>query len=285
MQSFAVRVIVVATMLTVVGVSACGDPAHVSEENELGEAEIEISAAERAAAEARVQAQADSIDRKLRKVPNLTLKEKRGLLRDVNEIQVARAKKLGISPGAPVEKLTEAGKLVQLADTTPYWIIRELTYSVPYVTPSTEALLIDIGRRFHERLDSLGIPRYRLDITSVLRTPEKQSALRKANRNASRTVSAHEFGTTVDIAYRHYAPPEQDSIGNVALDAATRLVADSVLVEVSHDRSAEMQAVLGRVLREMQQEGLVLVRMEKRQTVYHITVGKEIPRPSRAGGT
>src|SRR5687767_3766395 len=79
-----------------------------------------------------------------------------------------------------------AGKLVRLADSTDLWVVRELDFSVPYVTPSAEAMLVELGRRFQQRLDSLDIPRFRMDITSVLRTPEKQAALRRANSNASR---------------------------------------------------------------------------------------------------
>ena len=268
------------------------DPAHerrtsdaAAETDATAEEIVTISEQERAAAEAKLQAQADSVDKKLRKIPNLTRQEKTRLKRDVNAVQIARAKQLGITPGASVETLTQSGRLVMLADTTPYWVVRDLTYSVPYVTPAAEAMLLEIGKRFHERLDSLDIPRYRLDITSVLRTPEKQSALRKANRNASRIVSAHEYGTTVDIAYRRYAPPEQDSIDNIPLDAAARLVADSIMVDVGRERAAELQAVLGRVMAEMQREGLLMVRMERSQTVYHITVARKMPKPGPAGVT
>jgi hypothetical protein len=137
--------------------------------------------------------------------------------------------------------------------------------------------MVEIGRRFHERLDSLGIPRYQYEITSVLRTPEKQSALRKTNANAAREVSAHEFGTTVDIAYRHYGPPDQDTIAGVPLIDGARVLADSIMIETAHERAAELQAILGRVLRELRAEGRVLVRMERRQTVYHITAARSTP--------
>lgn len=289
MQGFASRFTrISAVILAVLIACRADDPAHGKPSDDSGAtvasdaAAVAITEDQRAAAAAGIAVQADSVDRKLRKVPNLSRQEKASLLRDVNAIQIARARQLGIPRGASVEPLTQTGRLVEIADTTPYWIVRELTYSEPFVTPSAEAMLIEIGKRFHARLDSLGIPRYRLDITSVLRTPEKQSALRRANSNASRIESAHEFGTTVDIAYRRYAPPAQDSIGNIPLDAAARLLADSVMVDVGRRRAAELQAVLGRVMRDMQREGLLMVRMEKSQTVYHITVAKSLP---RAGGT
>ena len=223
------------------------------------------------------QARADSADRMLRRVPGLTWRERRLLLRDVNAVQTARARRVGIPPGEPVEELVRAGRLVELEDTTPLWVIRELDYSVPFVTPAAHALLREIGRRFQQRLDSLGVPRYRIEITSVLRTPETQAELRRRNANAAREVSAHEFGTTVDIAYRSYGAPVRDTVAGVPLNSEFRAWTDSIMTETARERGAELQAVLGRVLRELRAEGRVLVRMERRQTVYHITATRAAP--------
>lgn len=219
---------------------------------------------------------ADSIDRRLRRVPALSGDEKRRLRRDANAAQITRARELGIKRGARLETHLAQERLVRLGDSTALWALHNLNYSVPYVTPSAEAMIAEIASRFQQKLDSLGVPRYRLVITSALRTPDKQAALRRVNSNASRIESAHEFGTTVDIAYRRFAAP---------LDAA-RLPADSVkrhadslLVETAHRRSAELQAVLGRVLCDMQREGKLLVMMERRQTVFHTTVARRMSRP------
>lgn len=231
-----------------------------------------------AAATSALVAQADSIERKLRGVPGISRKERSGLLRDVNAVQTAKARQVGIPHGASLEPLVKSGRLVKLADTSQYWIVRDLTHSVPYVTPAAKALLIEIGRRFQAELDSLGVPKYRLDITSVLRTPANQSALRKRNANAARDLSAHEFGTTVDIAYRRYAPPAQDSVAGVPFIGELRVWGDSLMVETARRRSAELQAILGRILNDLRSEGHVLVRMERRQTVYHITVTRASPR-------
>lgn len=224
-----------------------------------------------------LQARADSVDHQLRRVPGLTRRERTMLSRDVNAIQTARARRVGIPRGAAVDELVRSGQLVQLEDTTALWVLRELDYSVPYVTPATRALLLEIGRRFQQRLDSLGVPRYRIEITSVLRTPEAQSELRRRNANAAREVSAHEFGTTVDIAYRSYGAPGQDTVAGVPLAGELRAWTDSIMTETARARGAELQAVLGRILRELRAEGRVLVRMERRQTVYHITVARATP--------
>ena len=235
----------------------------------------QISPAE---AQQQISALSDSTDRMLRKVPGLTRWERVKLRRDVNALQISRAKQLGIRPGSNIDQLVRSGTLVTLGDTTQYWALHNLNYSIPVVTPATEALLADIGRRFHARLDSLDVPRYRIVITSALRTSEKQAALRRANSNASRIESAHEYGTTVDIAYRRFAPPADLP----PLPADLAVVRDTALVRTANLRSGELQAVLGRVLAELQAEGKVLVMMERRQTVYHITVRQQYPRLPRS---
>ncbi|HEX6694640.1 MAG TPA: DUF5715 family protein, partial [Longimicrobiales bacterium] len=225
-----------------------------------------------AALQERLTQHVDSIDHQLRRVPALSRTERAALRKDVNAVQIARAQALGVRVPGGTESSIASGRLVRLPDTTQYWIVRDLDYSVPYVTPATRSLLEEIGRRFQARLDSLGVPRYRLDITSVLRTPEKQAKLRRANRNASKIVSAHEFGTTLDIAYRRYAPPVDSSL--IALPPEARLMADSMVVETARLRGAELQAVLGRVLQQLKSEGRVMIMMERQQTVYHITLAK-----------
>src|SRR5687768_2226691 len=198
---------------------------------------------------ARLQPRLDTLDQKLRHVRNLTIPERIALRRDVNERHIERARQLGVRVTGPVEPLISSGQLVRLPDTTAYWIVRELDYSIPYVTPDAVAMLNEIGRRFHQTLDSLGVTRYRLDITSALRTPEQHAELRRRNSNASRVESSHEFGTTVDIAYRRFAPPAE----RVLTDAIEhpRWMADSLLVETARARGAELQAALGRVLQAM----------------------------------
>jgi hypothetical protein len=235
--------------------------------------------AEWEALEAHLHAAADTADRRLRRVPNLDRREQAALREDVNATQIARARALGVRAGDAYEEAAARGRLVRLADTTRYWIVRELDFSVPYVTPGTEAMLAELGRRFHARLDSLGLPPYRMDVTSVLRTPEKQAALRRTNPNASQGVSAHEFGTTLDVAYRRFHPPAEGAAPDAGPAWAFHATAlgDSLLAGVAHQRSAELQAVLGRVLLEMRREGKLMVMMERRQTVYHMTVARRFP--------
>jgi hypothetical protein len=119
----------------------------------------------------------------------------------------------------------------------------------------------------------MGAPPYRLEVTSVLRTPEGQAALRETNPNAASGVSTHEFGTSLDVAYSGYAAPGS---ATAPQDPAERITA-LALERVAARYSRELQKVLGDVLREMQSEGLVMVTLERQQPVYHLTVARATP--------
>jgi hypothetical protein len=285
-RSLAVAVSVCATSV-VIAVCARGDATDRIEEKPTtaaadaaappAAAVVDISPEQILQATSQVQFLADSIDKRLRKVPALSMREKMRLRADANAEQIARARQMGVNRTVKLEQAIADEKLVQLGDTTELWALHNLNFSVPYVTPSAEAMITEIAQRFQQKLDSLGVPRYRIVITSAMRTSEKQAALRRVNSNASRVESAHEFGTTVDIAYRRFAAP----LDAAPLPADTiKRLADSVLVRTANLRSAELQAVLGRVMRDMQQEGKLLVMMERRQTVYHITVARKLTRPA-----
>ena len=223
----------------------------------------------------------DSAEQVLATVPGLTPQERRELRRDVNDEQIARARALGVraADSAEIKQLRDRGRLVLLEDSTRFWVLRDLQYSVPYVTPDAKAMLTEMGRRFQAELDSLGLPPFRMEITSVLRTPETQADLRQRNANASQGVSAHEFGTTLDIARAHFTAPQASQLqANVAsapaLTPQVRQVEAAALDSVAEKHSSALQAALGRVLVQMREEGKLLVMMERRQAVYHTTVAK-----------
>jgi len=232
----------------------------------------------------RILARADSAAHLLSGVRALTREERADLRRDVNAAQIAVARTLGIRPGdeAQIQHLVQQGRLVELEDSTGYWVLRDLDYSVPYVTPGTRAMLMELGRRFHARLDTLGLPRYRFQVTSVLRTPASQAELRSSNANASRGVSAHEFGTTVDVAHTRFAAPAESGLAESVLSfpgtiEPMRYVEGVVMEAVAREHAVALQAELGRVLREMRAEDILRVMMERRQAVYHMTVSRRLP--------
>ena len=225
---------------------------------------------------------ARSADRVLRPLPVMTPAEEAGLRRFLNPSHVARARALGVRVEDRVvrDSLLEAGRLVLVEDSTSYWIVRPGA-SPAYLVPEMRALLEVLGQRLQGRLHELGLPPYRLEVTSALRTSARQERLRATNDNAAAGVSSHEFGTTVDLSYAAFAPPAdvpQELLASAPLELRPHLeqIVDLAMESVLARKSREIGAIFSRVLREAQAEGLVLVIYERQQTVYHVTVAQPI---------
>ena len=233
-------------------------------------------AADSARVRARIALEGDSVGVVFRRVPALGAREVAELRQDRNAEQVAAAQSLGlrVSGEAAIEQLRRQGRLVALGDSTAYWVLREMEHSVPFVTPDTRAMLEEVGRRFHARLDSRGLPRYRMKITSALRTDETQADLRKTNPYASRTMSAHEFGTTVDVSHERFAVPADPRPGTRRAVLEMREMEVEMLEQVGKEQAKALQAELGRTIAEMRDEGALHVMMENLQPVYHMTIAR-----------
>lgn len=238
-----------------------------------------LTAADSAQAAARIAAERDSVAAALARVRTLRWREIWGMRRDVNAEQIAVARRLGVraSGEAELERLVRQGRLVPLGDSTEYWVLRKLTHSAPYVTPDAKALLTEVGRRFAAKLDSAGLPRYRMKVTSALRTDETQAELRKINPNASRIVSAHEFGTTIDVSYERFAVPAEPR--EKSADSTTPVpweLRSEMLEALEKANGKAIQALLGRSIAELRAEGALMVMMENGQTVFHFTVARKL---------
>jgi hypothetical protein len=225
---------------------------------------------------------AGTADRILRPLPVMTPAEEDALRRFQNSAHVARARALGVrvTTGEVRDSLVQAGRLVALEDSTRYWIVRRGT-SPAYVVPEVPAMLEELGRRFHARLAEMGVPPYRIEVTSALRTSARQDRLRSTNANAAAGVSSHEFGTTVDLSYAAFAPPADapaEVLESVPPDFRPHMerLVDLALESVSARKSREMGAIFSRVLYEAQSEGLALVIYERQQTVYHVTAARPL---------
>jgi len=217
----------------------------------------------------------DSVRAAFERARPLGAREVSELRQDVNAEQIATARRLGIRAGnqARIDALARAGRLVPLGDSTAYWVLRDMDHSVPFVTPDARAMLVELGRRFHARLDRLGLPRYRMKVTSALRTDETQADLRKTNSYASRTVSAHEFGTTVDVSHERFAvPADPRPAGDAALEHEREM-----LEAVGKEHAKVLQAELGRAIAELRDQHALHVMMENMQPVYHMTVARRFP--------
>lgn len=228
----------------------------------------------------RAEGFARSADRILSPLPVMTRTEEEALRRFLGESHVRRARALGTRAAdeAGVDSLVAAGRLVRLEDSTSSWIVRPGD-SPAYVVPSMRALLTVLGTRFQERLAEIGVPPYRIEVTSALRTAERQEELRLSNRNAAAGVSSHEFGTTVDLSYAAFAPPadppaEIFSGSPPEFASHLRRFTDLAFESVSARKSRELGAIFSKVLVEAQAEGLALVIYERQQTVYHVTVAR-----------
>ena len=225
---------------------------------------------------------ATSADRVLGPLPVMTPAEEGALRRFRNAAHVARARALGtrVDGRATTDSLLAAGRLVQLDDSTHHWIVRRGS-SPAYVLPHLRTLLEELSTRFQERLVEMGLPPYRIEVTSSLRTSERQAELRQSNANAAAGVSSHEFGATVDLSYAAFAPPAdapEEVLANVPTELAPHVerIVDLALESVSARKSRELGAIFSQVLREAQAEGLALVLYERQQTVYHVTVARAL---------
>lgn len=230
----------------------------------------------------RVDRMARSTNRILSPLPVMTRADEEALRRFLGEAHVRQARALGVRAAdeAGVDSLVTEGLLIQLEDSTSHWIVRPGT-APAYVVPSMRALLRILGTRFQERLSEIGVPPYRIEVTSALRTAERQAELRRSNWNAAAGVSSHEFGATVDLSYAAFAPPADppgDLLAGVPEEFLPHLerLTDLAFESVSARKSRELGAIFSDVLVEAQAEGLALVIYERQQTVYHVTVGRDL---------
>ncbi|MXX56936.1 MAG: hypothetical protein F4Z44_14335 [Gemmatimonadetes bacterium] len=226
--------------------------------------------------------EADRAEGILSPLPVMTPAREEALRRFRNASHVARARDLGVrvADRGARDSLLAAGRLVQLEDSTAHWIVRP-GVSPAYVVPHVPVLLEQLGGRFQERLAEMGLPPYRIEVTSALRTSQRQARLRRSNPNAAAGVSSHEFGTTVDLSYAAFAPPAErppEVLARVPAELVPHVerIVDLALESVSARKSRELGAIFSRVLLEAQSEGLVLVIYERQQTIYHLTVARAL---------
>lgn len=166
---------------------------------------------------------------------------------DSQHVQVAAALKYAVPA---VENRIDAEKRIKelvYIGSNPFYEVKKLSNSVPYLVPRASILLQDIGRNFFDSLQVKNIPLNKLLVTSVLRTKEDIKNLQKHNGNATEK-SCHLYGTTFDIAYNKYR-------------AITRPVRDDTL-----------KWVLSEVLNDMRKQGRCYIKYEKRQGCFHITI-------------
>jgi hypothetical protein len=182
--------------------------------------------------------------------------EPSNILKDKNEIQLIHAQKNGlINPfltnkefDAKIHDYEKKLVLVKVVN-NPFYQLKSLTHSLPYLIPEAVDMLNEIGYRFKKRMHERKHDNYRYLLTSLLRTEETQNKLGRRNSNAAEH-SAHLFGTTVDISYKNFYDVKKDSLIS----------------------SYEAVQELTNVLLEMRKECKILAVRERKQACFHITV-------------
>lgn len=175
--------------------------------------------------------------------------------KDFHPTQLAHAQKNGLE--APIKDRAEfESKIEELVDNdilveiepTRYYTIRPLTHSFPYLIPEAEDLLELIGHKFQYNLKEAGLPKYRFEISSLLRTVEFQSDLMHLNINATPNKSTHYYGTTFDIAYNKYS------------------------YRGKSEENHKAEEILVATLRELRKNCRLLIVRERSNKCFHITV-------------
>lgn len=166
---------------------------------------------------------------------------------DSQHVQYKSAMKYAVKAVRNREDAESRKKELVYIGSNPFYDVKRLSSSIPYLVPTASILLQDIGRNFFDSLQVKNLPLTKLLVTSVLRTKEDVEKLRRYNHNATEN-SCHLYGTTFDIAYNKYSP-------------ITRPVRDDTL-----------KWVLSEVLNDLRKQGRCHIKYEKKQGCFHITV-------------
>lgn len=168
----------------------------------------------------------------------------------LNDTHQAAAAAVGLSvkPANREAAMQMRSELVEVKDCRNY-VLDPLTHSAPYLCPGAKAELDRIGEQWADILSRNGLPHYRFILTSVLRTEEDVTKLRRSNGNASEN-SAHCYGTTWDITYTRFEK---------ASESDTYVPEDNLML------------VLAQVLLNEQRAERIYVKYERKQACFHIT--------------
>ena len=88
--------------------------------------------------------------------------------------------------------------LVSIGDSKGY-IVQSMHYGSPVLHKDALKMLTEIEKRFLQKQVENNLPRAQFVISSAARTAEQQKQLSKKNRNATKGVSSHSYGASIDI--------------------------------------------------------------------------------------
>lgn len=168
---------------------------------------------------------------------------------DLNPEHLEVARRIGIRPIRSTADILKINRPIVEVKTNENYHIDNLSHSYAFLVPQAAELLDTIGARFNHKLASQGGGRYKIKVTSLLRTNESVKRLKKGNVNSTEN-SAHLYGTTFDISYVGFHEEAMN----------TRRHSDG-----------ELKNLLAEVLLELREEGHCLVKYERKQGCFHIT--------------
>jgi hypothetical protein len=174
---------------------------------------------------------------------------------DSNYVHLQAAEVIGIQPIEQVRDIWRIRRpLLHIASCEDF-ALDTLTHSFPYLVPEAATLLHDIGSQFHQRLSERNGADYRVIVTSLLRTAETVSRLRRRNGNSTEN-SAHLYGTTFDITYVRFEPAADNKV---------------------FCTDGDLKNLLAEVLLDLRENGRCLVKYEVHQGCFHVTATGKLP--------
>lgn len=173
---------------------------------------------------------------------------------DLNDLQIATASRVGIERIADRKAANQSKDSLVFVGDNPYYDVKKLTHSIPYLVPRAAICLEEIARAFMDSCVVKGLPMHKVVLTSVLRTESDVKKLRRVNTNASQN-SCHQHGTTFDISYNHFV-----------------MVQDPNSAPKKQIPSATLKQILAEVLEDQRNLGTCYVKYEfRRSSCFHIT--------------
>lgn len=173
----------------------------------------------------------------------------RQVFNDSNYLQLEAAQRLGIEPVSDLSSAYFMKRPLVKVSSNQYYHIDSLRHSIPYLVPEAASLLEEIGHNFLDSLHNRGGDSYKIKVTSLLRTPESVSRLRRVNVNATDS-STHQYATTFDISYTNF----------YCLDETRQI------------NQGDLKNLLAEVLKDLRDSGRCLVKYEYKTGCFHVTV-------------
>jgi len=131
-------------------------------------------------------------------------------------------------------------KLVAVPEEGNGYTIEKLTHSKAFLNPKAKSVLEKIASQF---LDENNVT---IAVTSLTRSEESQSSLRKVNSNAAKGDSSHNYGAAFDLSYTKF--------------------------NNKYTYSKKHRENLEAILKQLQEDGKIYYIKEYRQHCFHVTV-------------